>query len=240
MSKIFEQHGAAIKELTEEGKTNREIAKELNIGKTTVGTIVKKYGFEKYKISLNEVQKEVLVGTIIGDGCLFKSTEGSQARLSLSHSLAQKEYFYYKYEIMKPIIRTAPYERSWFDKRTKKEYSEVKFQTRVHPMFTKLWESFYNDGKKIIRPHHLKDRGELCMAVKYFDDGWKHGEKAYSIAMNDYDLKSVETFREWMKEKFDITTNMHREKSVYIPVADAHKLKKILMKYATDDVKYKI
>lgn len=239
MTNLTELHGEKIRVLTEKGKTGREIASILGIGKSTVQAIINKQGYVKNKWDLTAEQEEMLYATVIGDGCLFKNTPTSNARMNLAHSLKQKEYFMYKYNVLKPIIRSKPVERTWLDKRTNKYYSEIRFQSRVHEKFTELWLEVYKDGKRIITKEALKDKGELVLAIKYFDDGFK-SRNAHRIAMSSYDDESRENFRDWMKEKFDIKSTIYKTGVLYIPTSENPKFCKILMKYATNDMYYKI
>ena len=239
MSNLTEVYGEEIKMLIEKGKTNREISSLLGISKSTVQSIASKNGYIKNKWTLSNLQEEVLIANIIGDGCLFKSTENSNARMNLAHSLKQEIYFNFKYDILKDLIRCTPKKRSWVDKRTGNEYHEIRFQSKVHPKFTELWLEFYENGKKIIPKNSLDKFGDLLFAIKYFDDGCKTGG-SYTIAMCDYDEKSIENFMLWMLEKLNIKSNLHKNKIIYFPTSEKPKLYKIFKKYATEDLWYKI
>lgn len=238
MSRIFNLYGEQIKELREKGYSARKIAMMLGVGETTVSEIIRKHGFQKAVIKMTEEQKDVLIGTIIGDGCLFTGG-GINYRLNLAHSNKQKDYFMFKFEILKDIVRSKPREREWVDKRTGKTYREIRFQSKTHPIFTKFYNSFYKSGKKIINYEQIKDRGELCLAIKFFDDGSKHNN-GYYIAMDDFDKESITNFQKWIIEKFNITTNLHKGNRLYIPVSQASRFKSIVEKYATDDVAHKL
>ena len=58
---------------------------------------------ESYKktLKLSNFQKEVLAGTLLGDGCLETQNKGRTYRLKVEHSLTQKDYVNWKYEIFK-------------------------------------------------------------------------------------------------------------------------------------------
>ena len=183
--------------------------------------------------------EEVLTGTIIGDGCIFKGKLNINCRMNLAHSLKQKEYFMKKYEILKSVIKTDPKERTWIDKRTKKEYSEIRFQSKTSEEFTRLREYWYKNGKKIIPKNSLDVMGETCLAVKYFDDGYLT-RGAYSISMNDYDEDSIKNFRLWLLDRFNINCSLHKKGVLYIKKNESYKLTPIISKFATQDVMYKV
>ena len=55
--------------------------------------------WEMRKQKLNRQQKEFLVGTLLGDGCLLKTTRGYCLRIH--QGIKQKDYVEWKYNVMK-------------------------------------------------------------------------------------------------------------------------------------------
>lgn len=240
MSKTFELYGEQIRQLTEEGKSSREIGEIIGAGSSTVHAIVQKHGFQKALLQPTEEQWEVLIGTLIGDGCLFKASPNSLHRMNLAHSLKQETYFHYKYEMLKSLIRTEPKKRSWIEKRNGTEYHEIRFQTRVNPLFSELYEKWYRDGKKIIDYENIKDCGALCLAIKYFDDGHLTKAGQPTISMNDYDVESSKNLQRWLSEKFGVDSAYHKPGVIYIPARSKAKFLSLVEPYATSDLLYKI
>lgn len=239
MNKIEELQ--KIKELYALGFTNREIGLKLGTSKTRVGDICLKNGFKKNILNPTFEQMSVLIGTVIGDGGVYKSTPNSEARIQLSHCLEQEKYLRWKYSIVCDLIKSEPVYKNQFDKRTLKTYRSIKIQSRVNRIYTKMRSDWYNDaGKKIINFDELMKYDELVLAIKYFDDGCINNIGNYSIAMNDYSIDCINKFRDWLKIKFDINTTVHGSKVVYILKESRVKLSVVLNKYATDDVRYKI
>lgn len=188
-------------------------------------------------------QRQVLLGTIIGDGCLFKCDAGRNYRMNLAHSRKQKEYFLMKYDILKSIdfLRLENFtERTWTDKRTGNEYSEVRLQTKVSQQLTELYPVWYKNKKKIIPENEIFQLDELGLAVKYYDDGCYLSGRGCCISMCDYDDESLRNFRIFLLKKFDISTSVHKGNLLYIPKREVPKLQKIVQRYATPDVLYKL
>lgn len=117
------------------------------------------------RIELNEYQKALIVGTILGDACLHDNWSKTNARLQIRHALAQKEYVLWKYEALKSLVLTEPqhYGRT----------NSVWFRTISHPEFTKLRQIFYREGKKIIPIDSIGEifSNPLTIAVWFMDDG---------------------------------------------------------------------
>ena len=232
-----------MKELHQKGMTISEIARALNIDSRRISEIFKENGIEKNIkkniLNPNEIQKQVLIGTVIGDGCLFAGKYARFHRMNLAHSLKQKEYFMMKYKILKNLILSEPKECVEHDKRTDKDYYSIRFQSKSSPLYTDLYNVWYKDKKKIIPLDEIKKMNELGLAIKYFDDG-NILRNAGNIAMNDYDLDSIENLRAVLYEKFNIKTTFQKSKTIYIPKKEFINFKNIILPYATSDVLYKL
>jgi len=66
------------------------------------------------RLSLTQIQKEVLIGTLLGDGCLLVNVYGKNYRLYIEHSVKQKNYLEWKYEIFREWCLSQPKDKkSW-------------------------------------------------------------------------------------------------------------------------------
>lgn len=232
-----------IKRLHQEGLTNAEISRTINVDSRRISDMLKKNGIEKNIKELilkpNETQKQIILGTIIGDGCLFKDKHGKNYRMNLAHCLKQRDYFLMKYEIIKELILSDAKEKTEYDKRTCKNYYSIGFQSKSAPYYTNLYGIWYKNKKKIIPLKEIEKMESLGLAIKYFDDGNKI-RKTGQIAMNDYDIESIENFRQVVYKKFNVATTLQSEKTVYIPVKEFITFKEIILPHATTDVLYKL
>lgn len=234
-----------VKRLNKEGYRNCEIAKKINIDSRRVGDILRKLNIKRnenetyYYIELTSKEEEVLIGNIIGDGCIFKDSRGKHYRMNLAHSLKQKEYFMKKYKILKRLIKSDPKVRTWIDKRTNKKYSEIRYQTVSNIIFNDYYNTWYKNGKKIIPYSELNKINETVIAIKFFDDGSFIRNAGY-IAMNNYDEESIYNLRYVLKNRFDIKTTLHKNNQIYIPKKEFNKFKEIVKPFSTSDVLYKL
>jgi hypothetical protein len=113
--------------------------------------------------SLNQLQKSFLIGTILGDGYIRQVKGRKDAFLEVNHSITQKEYVEWKYELLKNLTRSGPKSRNGNGNRI-----AYRFFTRQHPEFTKTMDLFYKDKKKCI-PDLVLD--PINLAVWFMDDG---------------------------------------------------------------------
>src|SRR5260370_8368620 len=87
----------------------------------------------------------LLIGTLLGDGYLDKTTKGYSLRIH--HGIAQKEYVDYKYQLIKSFVNSAP-------KISGKAYY---FRTVSHPDLTFLRNNFYIHQKKVLPKNLLEE-----------------------------------------------------------------------------------
>src|SRR5882757_9459236 len=95
--------------------------------------------------SLTQLQRSIIIGTILGDGYLRIVSGKKNALLEINHSLSQKEYVDWKYEMLQALCKSGPKSRK--SNGTRIAY---RFNTRQHPELTTLHTAFYGEGKKSI------------------------------------------------------------------------------------------
>lgn len=120
--------------------------------------------------SLTDEQSRLLVGSLLGDGSLSMSSDGSAA-YSERHSVAQSDYMQWKMQVLAPFASHL-YPTKKVDK-AGKEFHGVGFHTPSCPLFWPLYEQFYPAPKrKRVFPQNLPDlMTPLALAVWYMDDG---------------------------------------------------------------------
>jgi len=124
---------------------------------------------------LNSQQEQVIIGTVLGDGGLYIRDGGKcNALFKVTHREADKEYLFWKYEMLKSsgIFLRPPSRRL---KKARHEgghvYFHWKLSSRRLPIFTAYHKMFYPNGKKIVTQEILDRLEPLGLAVWYMDDG---------------------------------------------------------------------
>lgn len=110
---------------------------------------------DKYKLNL--IQKETLIGVILGDGYLnIHNTK--YVRLEIEQSYPEKkDYLMNLFEIFKPLIVRYPQIRiRKSDKRTGKEYKSIRFNTSSFKCLKEYHDIFYKKNKKIV-PNNIQE-----------------------------------------------------------------------------------
>ena len=116
--------------------------------------------------SLTQIQRSIIVGTLLGDGYLRIVPGRKDALLEINHSFSQKEYVDWKYEMLKSLCKSGPVIRKGNGTRV-----AYRFTTRQHPELTELKTLFYKNGvKQMPRSVVLNP---TMLAVWFMDDGSK-------------------------------------------------------------------
>lgn len=199
---------------------------------------------------LTKEEKDILVGSLLGDGCL-RIMDGCKApAFSVSHSEKQKEYVFWKYEKLRKWVTTPPWreERTYHKNRSRKTIS-WRFQTISNTVFSDLYNTFYKNGKKII-PESLSlllKNSPLALAVWLMDDGNRNHQSVF-LNTQSFSLKEQHRLSEVLHEVygFHVTVNKHSRSNgvelhrIRIDTASTRGLKSILGNHILPQFYYKI
>lgn len=134
-------------------------------------------------MNLTQRQESILLGTVLGDGCLQK-TGKKNARLRLEHRENQKEYLLWKGKQFPRLFLGKPEYLERIHPDTKGIYAYWRWQSNSTPVLGKWHSMFYKNGKK----HIPEELGKLltqpiALAVWYMDDGtfYHNNHNRYSM-----------------------------------------------------------
>lgn len=209
---------------TEENKTSYEIADIYNCNRATIirrlrkiGVSIKKYKrkySDFYNQKLTEEQKEILYGSILGDGCIeFHHNGTNGCRYIETHSEKQLCYLRWKMNKLDNFISIkTPYR---IDNSTNNSFSNgvsYRFYTVLHSEFSSLRDKFYRSGKKFVPLIKLTP---LSFAMWYYDDGNidKRGNRI-SIWTLDLDNNSISNLLKTLKDDLGLQAKTFERKWV--------------------------
>ena len=90
------------------------------------------------RVKLTKVQKEVLIGILLGDGNLQTFNNGRTFRLRVVQSLKNKDYLIHLYNIFSNLVKTEP--KIMNDGL----YDKIYFNTLTYSCFRFYGQQFYN------------------------------------------------------------------------------------------------
>lgn len=164
-------------------------------------------------MGLLKSQREALIGMVLGDAYL-QPTGKRNARLRLEHSVKQKDYIFYKYELLKNMMQRKPKFIKRFNPHWKKHYSYYRLQSHSSPIFGKFRRWFYPEGKKRI-PINIKGllKTPLSLAIWYMDDGYYyHRDECIFLYLSDYPAQDIQRLKETLEENYDLLAKYKKRK----------------------------
>ena len=202
--------------------------------------------------SLNQEQKDVIVGSLLGDGNLQSFTKGKTWRYRVIQQANHKEYIQYKYKVLEPLCGTDLIYEEVFDKRSNTYKYRYSFNTRVNPCLKHYANLFYffntETGRfvknipktieQILTPHAL--------AICYQDDGglkWKGHGNAGRLCVEAFTQDDILRLMKAIGSLYNIkTTIVPHNKSfrIYIPENSALDFYELIRPYMVPCMLYKI
>jgi|SRR5271156_6171432 len=106
--------------------------------------------------------KSVMIGMLLSDGYINFSTRSKNGRLGLTQSLSHSGYLYFVFNILAPYCTRYPI----FNKRFRFGISlfSLVIVTRSMPCITELYNSFYVNKTKVIKPSIYNDLTPVGLA----------------------------------------------------------------------------
>ena len=193
----------------------------------------------KKNLSLNDTQRSLVVGMLLGDGHLETSNGGRTYRLKVEHSMIQKEYTDWLYDQLKDLVRQPPKEK------IRKDHNSYWFNTYSLGLFRFYAQQFYVGKQKRIPPliHKLLD--PLALAVWFMDDGSfkSRYHSTYIIHTLGYTKHDLELVKKTMKGVYGIEVGLHKQYDkyrLYVYSASAQTFKELMQPYIVPSLAYKL
>lgn len=160
---------------------------------------------------------QIILGSLLGDGCIIKKSNGM---FTINHSLVQKEYAMYKYELLKRFglemkIREATERKfeSYIEGRKIKDNGFIKLESPVNRSFNVYREEWYKH-KKIV-PDSICRLGPLGLAIWFMDDG-SSNKSSYYLSTNGFEYDDVKKLTVLLHTNFGIYSTIHVNKDKFI------------------------
>ena len=173
----------------------------------------------KQTITLNQIQWDVLVGTLLGDACISLDN-----CVQFEQCIARENYIWHLYEIFRDFVGTPP--------RVKKirgggagDRQSLRFRTYSHPDFEFYYNLFYpahaaEGGRKKRVPHNI---GEFLtargLAYLFMDDGsalFRKARRYYVFNTHSFPIEDQEILVHALKANFEIDATIQKHYSYYM------------------------
>jgi len=237
----------------DDGVTIKHLSKWYELSEPAISRLLKSKNREivcsnrKYDIlrqtPINSIQKQVIVGCLLGNGSLHKDSRKGNFKLSFSHCEAQEQYFHWKVATLDPFINT--YRKS-LDKR--KKSAMLRTATICHQDLNMFANMFYDESRVKHIPNNLDMYlTPLSLAVWVMDGGNLNSGISMRIASANFSESENYKIRDYLKMCFDLRSKVmeysYSGKKYYQIVFNKQNTKKlcdIIRPHVNDCMKYKL
>lgn len=194
-------------------------------------------------MQLTQRQDAIIIGTLLGDGCLERN--GRNVRLRLEHSKDQKSYLVWKFKELKSIVTGSVMKVRAYHKINKRFYDSYRAYTFSHEAMHYYQNMFYLNNKKVI-PNNIFEllKDPLSLAIWFMDDGYKRNDcNAFRLGTDSFAKEEQALLQEALLKNFGIETKMHKKGkywNIYIPERESKKFVNIIKPYIIPKFEYKI
>lgn len=193
--------------------------------------------------TLSSKQKEIIFGTLLGDGRLECRSKQGTARLRIHHGAKQKELVFWKYYEFKNLsLRQPRLIKSWVNPREETDYYSYYFHTKTLSELGEFYRLFYRRKTKIFPKSTIIFLTPLALAVWYMDDGCYHNS---SIILNtqNFTLNEQEQCKKILFKKFGVFSTIAKDRNkfrIIITRQSVNKFLKIVRRNVIPSLTYKI
>lgn len=189
-------------------------------------------------VELTPRQEAVLIGTLLGDGCLAK--HGRHHRLHVKHKAAHRSLAEFKHQVFGTHVSMALH---GFDQRLGAGlYPCVQFASRTSPVFSKWHDHFYRGRVKIV-PRDIEHLlSELAMAVWFMDDG-AADYAGVTFQTHNFSADEVEHLVSALQRKFGLAASSRGNKGrriIYIRADSLARLHELMDSHLLREFRYKL
>lgn len=160
------------------------------------------------QVPLSDRVKEILLGTLLGDGSIKMQKKYVNARLLFRHTAKDSEYFFWKVKELNEIAG----KNSVILQKSDNFYSKnnkLRFLGKTLPAITQLYELTYKHNLLIIKRHWLNNMSAISLMVWWCDSGSLIGGGRKGIFCTDgFDKKSVKIIAQYLHKVWNIRTKV--------------------------------
>ena len=173
----------------------------------------------KSLLKLNHRQKEVLIGTLLGDASMVLKLGKPTYQVKFEQSIQRKEYIEYLYGIFEDFVGTPPKIRDIRGGGAKPRQS-IWFRTYSHSAFKFYDDIFYirnkttNARQKCVPAKIQQYLTPRALAFWFMDDGTLSNQD-YIFSTQSFVLSDQKRLQKALKKAFGLQINIHKDGNKY-------------------------
>ena len=188
---------------------------------------------------LNEKQKQLTLGTLLGDGSMFLKSNGARG-VQFSHCEKQLGYLEWKKSILNPFI-VADKPSMWIGNNGRSLFGI--YRSIIHQDFTDIYGLLYRKIKgkerKFLTRRYLNKIDVFGLLIWFLDDGCVSKDKDIRLGTDYFSLSEQKAIKIWLWQKFRIqcTISFNRKKETYFLLfntLNGKRLMRLFIKYINE------
>jgi len=205
---------------------------------TAEDDMARNHALEAYKetLKLTRVQRETLVGLLLGDAHLETQNRGRTYRLKIEQSDKHAAYVQHLYTLFEAWVLTPTQQKpngNWW------------FQTVSHGAFRYYAQQFYRDGRKVVPAQIHRLLKPRSLAYWFMDDGSIKDRHSRAVVFHTQGFTQAEVARlaQTLTEKFALETYLRRQAEghqVVIRGASLERFLELVEPYLIPEMRYKL
>lgn len=202
-------------------------------------------------IALSAIQKDVIVGTLLGDASLERNKPTHNTRLRFDQSYPEHaSYLESIYLLFQNLTGPAPKINTRKpDKRTGKAYSSIAFKTRALEQLNYYYDLFYkydsNGKRRKVVPSTIKELlTSRALAYWIIDDGGTNAYGATQLSTDSFTLDDIYLLQQALTDNFGLRTRLVKKREnqwmIVIPIRQVVHLSDIVGMHMHSSITYKV
>lgn len=239
---IYQDYDWCYDKYINEGLNHEEMALEANCTKR----VIEKWCCEKHKLTqeyrqvnkkLNSLQKDLIIGSMLGDGHIDK--RDTQPMFIVSHAENQKDYLYYKYNILKDLCNISPVKKEAqykdFNGKLYLCQPSYRFCTRIYNCLLEYRNKSYT--------YLLNLMNTYSFSIWMLDDGFRDSS-IWELCVAEYTKDDIDTAFEIFRNKYGLKVWSKKDtRYISFDAESSRKIDNIILNNipsTLDIIKYKI
>lgn len=179
-------------------------------------------------MKLKDRCKEIILGSLLGDGSLVISKGYKEPRFEFRHSISQRDYFFWKVSELEEISGDKCFNIQKADGWSKKK--KLHYQSLARPCLRDIYYLTRPDGKFRISEKWLRELSPLSLLVWWLDDGSLVSNSRKGVFCTEgFEYRDLSTLSRYLKNTWKVRTQIgKRGKYFQLRVYSTEELKKFL------------
>lgn len=239
---IYQEYDWCFNQFVINGLNHEQMAKEASCSKRVVEKwCVEKHGltqkFRQKNTELNGIQHDLIIGSLLGDGHIDKRP--TQPIFIVSHAENQKDYLFFKYDLLKKLCNKEPS----VIKESVKDFCGKLYKCQPqYRICTRIYDCLLK-YRSMSNIELLSSLNEFSLSIWMLDDG--HRDKTnWQLCVAEYSSEDMNYMFKILEEKFGLNFRIQKDiRYVTFDSPSSRALDKMILKNIPNDldiIKYKI